>query len=200
MRSTDGETALCAEAPESHYLNSRDDAEALVLRVIASDADSLLRLARRHSLCADDAHDAYQRGLEIFMHHASRLDPDRAAAWLHTVVKHEAMAIRKSRAQVVGLEEVDFDVHVSPADSPEEQALRFDRVARSAEALQRLKPQEVRALWLKASGQSYREIAEAEQWSYTTSLGRPCTPPGTNSVAPGRRSTARSHARPRRSA
>src|SRR4051812_23617086 len=120
MHSMDGETAPRADAPESHHVKSRDDAEALVLRVIASDADSLLRLARRHSLCADDAQDAYQRALEIFMRHAARLDPDRAGAWLHTVVKHEAMAVRKARAQLVGFEEVDLDVHVSPTDSPEE--------------------------------------------------------------------------------
>ena len=37
-------------------------------------------------MCADDAHDAYQRGLEILMRHAARLDPERAAGWLHTVV------------------------------------------------------------------------------------------------------------------
>lgn len=164
---TDGDAAASAEAPGTAHTKSRADAEALVLRVIASDADSLLRLARRHSLCADDAHDAYQRGLEIFMRHAPRLDPERAGAWLHTVVKHEAMAVRKSRSQLVGTEEVDFDGHVSPADSPEEQAVRFDRVARSAEALQRLKPQEVRALWLRALGHSYSQIAASEGWSYT---------------------------------
>src|SRR3954447_25156897 len=168
MESTEGSNnAACADVPASQHNHSRDDAEALGLRVLASDADSVLRLARRHSLCAGDAQDAYQRGLEIFMRHARRLDPDRAGAWLHTVVKHEAMAVRKSRGELVGFEEVDLDVHVSPSDSPEEQALRFDRVARSAEALQRLKPQEVRALWLKASGCSYAEIAAEQNWSYT---------------------------------
>lgn len=42
-----------------------------------------------------------------------------------------------------------------------------DRVARSAEALHGLKPQEVRALWLKALGHSYEQICEATGWSYT---------------------------------
>ena len=80
MESTDGNTAACADAHASHHSHSRDDAEALVLRVIASDADSLLRLARRHSLCADDAQDAYQRGLEIFMRHAHPVIGKRGAA------------------------------------------------------------------------------------------------------------------------
>lgn len=60
--------------------------EAFVVDVIQCHADGLLRLARRHSLCADDAHDAYQRGLEIFLRHAHRLDPEHAPSWLRTVV------------------------------------------------------------------------------------------------------------------
>jgi DNA-directed RNA polymerase specialized sigma24 family protein len=71
-------------------------AEELILRTVAAHAESLLRTARRHSLCTDDAQDAYQRGLEIFMTHADRLDPTRAAGWLHVVVKHEA---RRSAAR-----------------------------------------------------------------------------------------------------
>jgi Sigma-70 region 2 len=65
---------------------SPEQAEQLVLHLIAAHADSLLRTARRYSLCADDAQDAYQRGLEILMRHAARLDADRAGGWLHTVV------------------------------------------------------------------------------------------------------------------
>jgi DNA-directed RNA polymerase specialized sigma24 family protein len=68
-------------------------AERLILRMVAAHADSLLRTARRHSICADDAQDAYQRTLEIFMGRADRLDPDRVAGWLHVVVKREAQAI-----------------------------------------------------------------------------------------------------------
>ena len=71
--------------------------DELVIRVVQRDSASLLRLSRRHSLCADDAEDAYQRGLEIFIKNASRLDPERAAGWLRTVIKHEAMAIRSTR-------------------------------------------------------------------------------------------------------
>jgi DNA-directed RNA polymerase specialized sigma24 family protein len=67
---------------------SPEQAEQLVLDLIAAHADSLLRTARRYSLCADDAQDAYQRGLEILMRHAARLDADRAGGWLHTVAYH----------------------------------------------------------------------------------------------------------------
>jgi len=146
---------------------SPEQAEQLVLDLIAAHADSLLRTARRYSLCADDAQDAYQRGLEILMGHAARLDADRAGGWLHTVVKNEALAINRSRCRILG-GEVDFDaIEMRTAPSPEERVLGFEQVARSAEALQRLKPQEVRALWLKAMGNSYQEICDATGWTYT---------------------------------
>ena len=58
------------------------DAEELILRMVSAHADSLLRTARRFSLCPDDAQDAYQRTLEIFMAHADRLDIESAAGWL----------------------------------------------------------------------------------------------------------------------
>src|ERR1700742_3188171 len=147
---------------------SPEQAEQLVLDLIATHADALLRTARRYSLCADDAQDAYQRGLEILMRHAARLDADRAPGWLHTVVKHEALAINRARCRIVGGEERAFDaIEMRTAPSPEERVLGFEQVARSAEALQRLKPQEVRALRLKAMGNSYQEICDATGWSYT---------------------------------
>lgn len=146
----------------------RSAAEELILRTIAAHADSLLRTARRHSICVDDAQDAYQRGLEIFMLHADRLDPGRAGAWLHTVVKREAKALRRSRQKLLGSEEIDLDSQEARRlPTPEEQLLSFDMISRSAEALQRLKPQELRALWLKAQGHSYNDIGAITGWSYT---------------------------------
>lgn len=143
-------------------------AEELVLRTVAAHADSLLRTARRFSLCPDDAQDAYQRALEIFMRHADRLDASRAAGWLHVVVKREAQAIRRSRQRLVASHDVDLDAHEARSvPSPEEQLATFDLVGRSAEALQRLKPQELRALWLRAQGHSYNEIGALTGWSYT---------------------------------
>ncbi len=143
-------------------------AEELILRTIAAHADSLLRTARRYSLCPDDAQDAYQRALEIFMRHAERLDPDRAAAWLHVVVKREAHAIRSSRQRHVASDDVSFDEHEARSlPTPDERLATFDLIGRSAEALKRLKPQELRALWLRAQGHSYNEICVMTGWSYT---------------------------------
>jgi RNA polymerase sigma factor (sigma-70 family) len=163
-----GDEARELGVPERAGAVDRARAEELVLALVGSQADSLLRVARRYSLCTDDAHDAYQRGLEILMRHAARLDPDRAAGWLHTVVKHEALAINRSRRRMLGSADVDLDaLEARTSASPEERALSSDRVARSAEALHGLKPQEVRALWLKALGHSYEQICEVTGWSYT---------------------------------
>ena len=144
------------------------DGEELILRTVAAHADSLLRTARRFSLCPDDAQDAYQRTLEIFMAHADRLDLESAAGWLHVVVKREAQAIRRSRQRSVASDEVDFDKYESRCSpTADERLASVDLVGRAAEALQRLKPQELRALWLKAQGHSYNEICALTGWSYT---------------------------------
>ena len=154
--------------PSSGRNGPRADTEELVLAVVSRHAEGLLRLARRHSLCASDAEDAYQRGLEIFLKHAPRLDPERAPAWLRTVVKHEAMAVRRSRQRDLAPAQYDFDaVEASASPSPDEQVAGFERVARSAEALATLKPQEVKALWLRAQGNSYDEIQEETGWTRT---------------------------------
>jgi RNA polymerase sigma factor (sigma-70 family) len=146
------------------------DGHDLVVRTVREHAPALMRTARRHSLCQDDAHDAYQRALEIFLRRAATLEPDSAVRWLHVVVKNEARAVRQARLQLVGSEEADLDARATVADGEadaEERALRFDRLSRSAEALARLKPQELTALWLKAQGLSYTEIAERQRWTYT---------------------------------
>ena len=142
-------------------------ADELILRTIAAHADSLLRTARRHSICADDAHDAYQRAIEIFMAHAQRLDAGRAAGWLHVVVKREAQALRRSGQKLLTSAEIDLDGHEAPSlPTPEEQLLRLDMVNRSAEALKRLKPHELRALWLRAQGVPTQPNPESKRRSY----------------------------------
>lgn len=144
---------------------SSDD---LVITLVTQHAESVLRITRRLSLCDADAEDAYQRALEILIKNAARLDPVRAPAWLRTVARHEALAIRAQRSDGVARDDLDPDRHVATElTSTEEQVDRGDRFARAAEALRDLKPDEARALWLKAEGYSYAEIATANKWSYT---------------------------------
>jgi RNA polymerase sigma factor (sigma-70 family) len=147
----------------------RNDRDEFILDTIRDNATSLLRLARRYSECSADADDAYQRAIEIFLKRVDHVERDTAGAWLRTVVKHEAMAIKEQRRrQGVGSEDIDFDREISPRLPDETERLRsFDQMERAAEALAQLKPQEVRALVLKAKGYSYDEIAEICGWTFT---------------------------------
>ncbi|HSD79869.1 MAG TPA: sigma-70 family RNA polymerase sigma factor [Solirubrobacteraceae bacterium] len=140
----------------------------MVLDLVTRHAESLLRVARRYSYCADDAQDAYQRAMEILLRHVHRLDPARAGGWLHTVVKHEALAVRAQRARLVGTDAADLDrLENRTAPSPEERVISIERVGRAAEALRQLKAQEAKAIWLKAAGDSYAEICARTGWTYT---------------------------------
>ena len=62
---------------------------------------SLRRTARRYSICADDADEALQRGLEILLRKAPSEDPRELIRWTQTVVKHEALAVRADRERIL---------------------------------------------------------------------------------------------------
>lgn len=137
---------------------------------------TLRRTARRYSICADDADDALQRALEILLRKAPSEDQRELIKWTQTVVKHEALAVRRERERILAgpaarQPEPDADDWValipSRADGPPEKAERREAVSRSREALQALKPQELRALTLLAEGYSYREIGEITGYSAT---------------------------------
>jgi RNA polymerase sigma factor (sigma-70 family) len=138
--------------------------------------EALRRTARRYSLCADDADDALQRGLEILLTKAPTDNPRELIRWTQTVVKHEALAVRRDRERILsGPAAVKPEpgredwVALLPADAdgPLELAERREAIARSREALQALKPQELRALGLLAEGYSYAEIGEITGFSRT---------------------------------
>ncbi|WP_372787691.1 RNA polymerase sigma factor [Paraconexibacter sp.] len=143
------------------------EGEDLVAATLARHATSLLATARRHSLCEDDAHDAYQRAMETFLRNAGRLDPERAHRWLHTVVKHEAISLRADRQRVVPRTAYDFDAQVGHEASPDDRALDRERAGWMAEALEDLRPGEEQALRLRADGLSYTEIAGELGWTRT---------------------------------
>jgi RNA polymerase sigma factor (sigma-70 family) len=145
-----------------------EDPETRVASVMAEHGRALLRTANHWSLCHDDALDAYQRGLEIFLRRAASVHPETELAWLKVVIKHEALAIRRTRSESVSGEEPDLDNRVELTQRTlDERVAGGERVSRSAEALRALKPDERRALMLKAQGYSYQEIGEQLGWTYT---------------------------------
>jgi DNA-directed RNA polymerase specialized sigma24 family protein len=112
--------------------------------------------------------DAYQRALEIYVRRIDAVDAATEISWLRVVVKHEALAIRRLRAESVPAAEPDLDAHAPDTQRPVDELLAArERVSRGAEALRRLKPDEAKALMLKAEGHSYKEISDALGWSYT---------------------------------
>lgn len=134
------------------------------VETIAREGSELKRVARRFSLCAADAEDAYQRSLEILMLKAPDLRPRELGRWMRTVVKHEALAVRAGRERGLGNAPRDGVEAVAlapaPEEGPERRAEELEDLARSREALGRLKPAELRTLTLLAAGYSYAEIGE----------------------------------------
>jgi RNA polymerase sigma factor (sigma-70 family) len=154
---------------------TEDDAtrKRAAIETYAQNEAVLRRTARRYSLCADDVEEALQRSLEILLSKAPSADPRELIKWTQTVVKHEALALRRERERILAGPAAANDdgdwVALVPtsADGPAEQAERREEIARSREALQALKPQELRALTLFGEGYSYAEIGEITNWSHT---------------------------------
>ncbi len=142
-----------------------DEIEPAARELIERHGPQILATARRYSLSAEDAEDAFQRGLEILLTKAPSTDQDDLVPWLKTVVKHEAFAIRKQRqrAELIG----DRELSTGLAPPADHQAERHERLRVGAEAMSRLKPQEVRCLLLRAEGYSYKQICEETGFSYT---------------------------------
>src|SRR4051812_10496149 len=135
--------------------------------MVARHGSALLRVANQFSFCHDDALDAYQRALEIYLRRLETVDRATEGAWLRVVVKHEAMAIRNARAGSVDAEAVDLDERDAALREVDDRIAGGERVDRSVEALKALKPDEARALLLKAEGLSYDEIGRRFGWTYT---------------------------------
>lgn len=143
-------------------------AHALVAEIARLHSDALLRTAARFSTCADDAHDAYQRAMELLLSHAATIDRGKAVSWLHVVVRREAIAISKVNDRNVPLDTEDVDEATARLSVHADDHLHaIDLARRAGEALATLKESEAQALCLRAQGLSYEEIADAYGWSYT---------------------------------
>lgn len=128
--------------------------------LLTAHRSSLQRLARRVSLCDADADDALQRATVILLTKPPDR-PDRLAAWMRVVTRREALAVRRERERLLG---APFgEPGAAHSSCPSERAEQRDRMR----LLSHLKPDERRAIVLKACGYSYREIGELTGWSHT---------------------------------
>src|SRR5687768_17026281 len=98
-----------------------DELFAAAVELATAGAAAFRRTARRYSICAADADDAYQRSLEILLTKAPTSDRAQLRPWLHTVIKHEALALRRLRERNVGDDSAP-DVPAPPERGPEETA------------------------------------------------------------------------------
>ena len=147
---------------------SRGEIEPAALALLQRHGATIMATARRHAATPEDAEDAYQRGVEILLTKAPSTSEDELVPWLRTVVKHEAWALRRQRQRASPVAD-DGEVPDPPSESAltHEQAERLERLRLGAEAMRQLKPQEVRALLLKAEGYSYKQIQDITGWTYT---------------------------------
>jgi RNA polymerase sigma factor (sigma-70 family) len=144
------------------------DVFAAAVELATTGAGPFRRTARRYSICAADADDAYQRSLEILLTKAPTADRAELRPWLHTVIKHEALALRRQRERSVAPVDAGADDTTPlPERGPEETAGERERVRYTAEALGTLKPNELQCLVLKALGYSYAEISARTGFSWT---------------------------------
>lgn len=139
-----------------------------VVELVTHGSGAFKGTARRYSLCAADAEDAYQRGLEILITKAPTADTSELRPWLHTVVKHEALAIRRQRERMLAASpDSPRPVEADNGRSPEDGIGERERARQTAEALSQLKSSEVQCLLLKALGYSYDEISTRTGFSWT---------------------------------
>ena len=138
----------------------RAEVDPAALELIARHGPQILATARRYSATPEDAEDAYQRGLEILLTKAPATAEEELVPWLKTVVKHEAFAIRRQRERQTPVsDEGELAEPPSSDAATHDQAERLERLSHGAEAMRRLKPQEIRCLLLKAEGYSYKETS-----------------------------------------
>ncbi len=146
----------------------RGELHVAVLDLIERRGREIMATARRYAATPEDAEDAYQRGLEILLTKAPDLAEEELLPWLKTVVKHEAFALRRHRDRHAPVtDDGELGERGTPAAATHDQAERYEDLRQGAEALGQLKPQEIRALLLRAEGYSYAEICEITGWSYT---------------------------------
>jgi RNA polymerase sigma factor (sigma-70 family) len=147
---------------------AREEVDEAALGLLARHGAQILATARRYAATPEDAEDAYQRGLEILLTKAPTTREADLVPWLKTVVKHEAFALRRHRERHAPVtDDGELGERGSPAAATHDQAERYEDLRQGAEALGQLKPQEIRALLLRAEGYSYAEICEITGWTYT---------------------------------
>ena len=132
-------------------------------------APGLIRFAARYTRSLHDAEDAYQRAMEIALTRAPVTEQRRFMAWLHTVLRNEALAVAKIRRR----EGPGFEADVPEAyENSLEEAVGIDALAEWREryrsiqdGLAGLTDAQRICLMLQSAGVSYERIHEITGYS-----------------------------------
>ena len=132
-------------------------------------APGLIRFAARYTRSLHDAEDAYQRAMEIALTRAPVTEPRRFMAWLHTVLRNEALAVARTRRREAPGREADVPEEYENAL---EDAVRVDALAEWREryrsiqdGLAGLTDAQRICLMLQTAGVSYERIHEITGFS-----------------------------------
>lgn len=145
-------------------------AEALAGTLFAQYRRRLLAVARHNSDSEEEAEEALQDALTLFVEH---FDPGGEApplAWLTLTLKRRCWAIyakRRRRAELLCSGQPMAAFMAAESRSPAEILEAAEEARRLGEAMSALKPDERRALALLALGYTYAEIGELTGWTHT---------------------------------
>src|SRR5215208_4440147 len=115
---------------------SRAEIEPAALALLQKHGATIMATARRFAATAEDAEDAYQRGVEILLTKAPTTAEEELVPWLRTVVKHEAWALRRQRQRAAPVaDDGEMPEISSDATLTHEQAERLERLRLGAEAM-----------------------------------------------------------------
>ncbi len=124
-------------------------------------APGLLRYAARFAPSLEDAEDAYQRGMEVALTKGPICPLDEFIAWLHTVIRNEAISMsrRRGRETPAGDDiEGAVDAHATEAREPSAVAEWRERYRTLQDAMTTLSEAERVCLLLRSAGVSRAEI------------------------------------------
>jgi RNA polymerase sigma factor (sigma-70 family) len=162
-----------APAPVSRHA-ARVRPQALAEQIYAAHRARLLAIARRNSASAEEAEEALQDALVLFI---ERFDPEGDSpplAWLTLTLKRRCWALYRLQQQSWERRSSrdcdrcsDIKLLGGPNRDPDDLLDRGEEIAAIRDRLATLKRDERRALSLLAFGYSYREICKQTGWSYT---------------------------------
>lgn len=172
-RSVTADGSATADTETQTPISERRKHEATVF--LRDHGPAFRATARRFAVSSQDAEDAYQRAAELFLTKLpSAMEPRARVNWMHVVVRHEALRLRRLQRRNIATEEIEElagvvgrGAHRPESSDPADIVERKTSFDEFRQAYRRLKPDEQLALRLLGEGYSYSEIAERTDWSRT---------------------------------